>query len=140
MARRSGYSGREIHARQQRRTSHRSKSARGSEFVSEESGYRRLPYKLHRVVQRNGGLRRSARHSESCSREMSEKPVRVAVVGLGFMGGMHIAALQSIPAAQLMAVYSRDERKLSGDLSGVGGNLSGGGGVYDFSSLQRYRN
>jgi predicted dehydrogenase len=55
------------------------------------------------------------------------------------MGGMHIAALQSIPAAQLVAVYSRDEQKLSGDLSAVGGNLSGAGGVYDFSSLRRYR-
>jgi predicted dehydrogenase len=53
---------------------------------------------------------------------------------------MHIAALQSVPAAQLVAVYSRDERKLSGDLSAVGGNLSGAGGVYDFSSLKKYRN
>lgn len=71
---------------------------------------------------------------------MSEKPIRVAVVGLGFMGGMHVAGLQSIPSAQVVAVYSRDERKLSGDLSEVGGNLSGAGGVYDFSSLKKYRN
>ena len=56
---------------------------------------------------------------------MTDKPLRVAVVGLGFMGGMHVAALQSIPAAELVAVYSRDERKLSGDLSTVGGNLAG---------------
>jgi predicted dehydrogenase len=70
---------------------------------------------------------------------MAEKPVRVAVVGLGFMGGMHIAALQSIPAAQLVAVCSRDERRLSGDLSEVGGNLSGAGGVYDFSAVKKYR-
>src|SRR3954463_7697493 len=70
---------------------------------------------------------------------MAEKPVRVAVVGLGFMGGMHTAALQSIPAAQLVAVHSRDERKLSGDLSAVEGNLSGAGGVYDFSSVKKYR-
>src|SRR5919199_5246950 len=72
-------------------------------------------------------------------RTMAGQPVRVAVVGLGFMGGMHVAALQSIPSAQLVAVYSRDERKLSGDLSAVGGNLSGAGGVYDFSSLKKYR-
>src|SRR3954451_3263087 len=70
---------------------------------------------------------------------MADKPVRVAVVGLGFMGGMHIAALQSIPDAELVAVYSRDERKLSGDLSEVGGNLSGAGGIYDFSNLKKYR-
>lgn len=55
------------------------------------------------------------------------------------MGSMHIAALQSIPAAELVAVYSRDERKLSGDLSEVGGNLSGAGGAYDFNSLKKYR-
>src|SRR5437763_15345948 len=71
---------------------------------------------------------------------MAEQPVRVAVVGLGFMGGMHVAGLQSVPAAQLVAVYSRDERKLSGDLSAVGGNLSGAGGAYDFSALKKYRN
>src|SRR3954453_11540606 len=70
---------------------------------------------------------------------MAEKSVRVAVVGLGFMGGMHVAGLQSVPGAQLVAVYSRDERKLSGDLSEVGGNLSGAGGGYDFSSLKKYR-
>src|SRR5690349_25028247 len=70
---------------------------------------------------------------------MGQRPIRVAVVGLGFMGGMHIAALQSVPSAQLVAVYSRDERKLSGDLSAVGGNLSGAGGVYDFSSVKKYR-
>src|SRR3954453_1690525 len=71
---------------------------------------------------------------------MAEKSVRVAVVGLGFMGGMHVAALQSVPAAQVVAVYSRDERKISGDLTAVGGNLSGAGGAYDFSSLKKCRN
>lgn len=70
---------------------------------------------------------------------MAEEPLRVAVVGLGFMGSMHTAALQSIPGAELVAICSRDERKLSGDLSAVGGNLSSGSGIYNFSSLKKYR-
>lgn len=65
-------------------------------------------------------------------------PVRVAVVGLGFMGSKHIAAFQSSPQAELVAVYSRDQKKLSGDLSSIQGNLGGPGGVYDFSGLRKY--
>ncbi|HLK21010.1 MAG TPA: Gfo/Idh/MocA family oxidoreductase [Bryobacteraceae bacterium] len=65
--------------------------------------------------------------------------MRVAVAGLGFMGSTHIRALQSIPGAELVAVCSRDEKKLGGDLSGVQGNLGGPGERLDFSKVSRYR-
>jgi len=65
--------------------------------------------------------------------------MRVAVAGLGFMGSTHIRALQSIPGAELVAVCSRDEKKLAGDLSAVQGNLGGGGERLDFSNVARYR-
>jgi predicted dehydrogenase len=65
--------------------------------------------------------------------------MRVAVAGLGFMGSTHIRALQSIPDAELVAVCSRDEKKLAGDLSGVQGNLGGPGEQLDFSRVSRYR-
>lgn len=65
--------------------------------------------------------------------------MRLAVVGLGFMGGVHINALKSIPAVRLAAVVSRDEAKLSGDLRGSGGNLGGGGEIFDFSRVKKYR-
>jgi predicted dehydrogenase len=65
--------------------------------------------------------------------------MRVAVVGLGFMGSTHIRALQSIPQAELVAVCSRDEKKLAGDLSGIQGNLGGPGERLDFSGVARYR-
>jgi predicted dehydrogenase len=65
--------------------------------------------------------------------------MRVAVAGLGFMGSTHIRALQSIPDAELVAVCSRDEKKLAGDLSGVQGNLGGPGECLDFSGVSRYR-
>lgn len=38
-------------------------------------------------------------------------PIRVAVVGAGAFGRNHIRAIQSIPAAQLIAVVDEDERK-----------------------------
>ena len=65
--------------------------------------------------------------------------MRVAVAGLGFMGSTHIRALQSIPQAQLVAVCSRDEKKLAGDLTGIQGNLGGPGERLDFSGVARYR-
>src|SRR5579871_509119 len=65
--------------------------------------------------------------------------MRVAVLGLGFMGSTHIHALRSIPGAELAAVCSRDEKKLAGDLSSIQGNLGGPGERLDFSNVARYR-
>lgn len=65
--------------------------------------------------------------------------MRVAVLGLGFMGSTHLNALLSIPGAELAAVCSRDEKKLSGDLSAVQGNIGGPGEKLDFSRVAKYR-
>ena len=65
--------------------------------------------------------------------------MRVAVAGLGFMGTTHIRALQSIPNTELVAVCSRDEKKLAGDLSAIQGNLGGPGDRLDFSGVAKYR-
>jgi predicted dehydrogenase len=65
--------------------------------------------------------------------------MRFAVLGLGFMGSTHLKALQSIPDAELVAVCSSDEKKLSGDLTGIQGNVGGQGERLDFSGLSRYR-
>jgi predicted dehydrogenase len=65
--------------------------------------------------------------------------LRVGVIGLGFMGSTHIQALLSIPGAQLVAVCSRDETKLSGDLSAIQGNTGGPGARLDFSDVAKYR-
>ena len=64
--------------------------------------------------------------------------MRVAVVGLGFMGSMHLKALRSIPGAEIAAVYSSDPTKLSGDLSGIQGNLGGAGERFDFANVTKY--
>ena len=64
--------------------------------------------------------------------------MRIAVLGLGFMGSTHLKALRNVPAATLAAVVSSDDAKLAGDLSGIQGNLGGPGEKMDFSAISRY--
>ena len=64
--------------------------------------------------------------------------MRIAVLGLGFMGSTHLKALRNVPGATLAAVVSADDTKLAGDLSGIQGNLGGPGEKMDFSAIARY--
>lgn len=54
------------------------------------------------------------------------------------MGSTHAMAMRGLGDVELAAVYSSDEKKLSGDLTGVQGNLGGGGERLDFSGLRKY--
>ncbi|HYP07873.1 MAG TPA: Gfo/Idh/MocA family oxidoreductase [Bryobacteraceae bacterium] len=65
--------------------------------------------------------------------------MRIAVLGLGFMGSTHLKAWRSVLGAQVTAVYSNDERKLTGDLSHIEGNLGLKGETFDFSAIRKYR-
>jgi len=65
--------------------------------------------------------------------------MRIAVLGLGFMGSTHLKALKNIPQARLTAVVSGDEKKLAGDLSDIQGNIGGPGEKMDFSGVKKYR-
>jgi predicted dehydrogenase len=65
--------------------------------------------------------------------------MRIAMLGLGFMGGVHLRALREVAGATLAAVFSNDERQLTGDLSGTQGNLGRPGENYDFSAIKVYR-
>ncbi len=69
----------------------------------------------------------------------SQRPVRIAILGLGFMGSTHGKALREVAGAELAAVYSQDEKKLAGDLTAVRGNLGGPGEKMDFSRVTRHR-
>ena len=64
--------------------------------------------------------------------------MKLAVIGLGFMGLTHLKALQNIPGAELAAVASDDPVALGGDLTSVGGNLGVEGERFDFSSVNQY--
>lgn len=65
--------------------------------------------------------------------------MRIGVIGLGFMGATHLKAIANIPGAVLGAVMDLDEKRLSGDLSGIQGNLGGPAQKWDFSGIGRYR-
>ena len=65
--------------------------------------------------------------------------MRIGVIGLGFMGSTHLKALANIPGAQLAAVMDLDEKRLSGDLSGIQGNIGGPAQTMDFSGVGKYR-
>ena len=54
------------------------------------------------------------------------------------MGSAHLQAYQQVAGANIVAVASSDERKLSGDLSSITGNLDRGGQMMDFSRVARY--
>jgi predicted dehydrogenase len=65
--------------------------------------------------------------------------MKIAVLGLGFMGSTHLKAWKKVPGAQLVAVASNIEKQLTGDLSDIQGNIGGPGGKLDFSAVKKYR-
>lgn len=65
--------------------------------------------------------------------------MKIGVLGLGFMGSTHLQGIARIPELELFAVMDSDERRLSGDLSGIQGNLGGPGQKMDFSAARQYR-
>ncbi len=73
---------------------------------------------------------------------------RIGVIGLGFMGRMHIAAYQKISGAQVVAIADKDPQRASGDFSSGWGNVSGAAttmnmngvlGTTDFNELLRMK-
>jgi predicted dehydrogenase len=64
--------------------------------------------------------------------------MRIAVVGLGFMGSTHLQAYRHAQGAEVAAVVSEDPVKLGGDLSSISGNLNRPGEKLDFSKIQKY--
>ena len=64
--------------------------------------------------------------------------MRVAVVGLGFMGLTHLKGWRNVPGTEIAAVSSDDAKALSGDLSGIQGNLGVSGETFDFSGARKY--
>jgi predicted dehydrogenase len=64
--------------------------------------------------------------------------MRIAIVGLGFMGSTHLKGLQTVTGATLAAVAESDPIKRSGDMSSIQGNLGGPGEKFDFSNVAQY--
>jgi predicted dehydrogenase len=66
-------------------------------------------------------------------------PVKLGVIGLGFMGSTHCKAALQLPHVQLAAVCDTDEQRLRGDFSNVRGNSGDVGGQLDFTGVAAYR-
>lgn len=64
--------------------------------------------------------------------------VKIGILGIGFMGVTHFKAAQNIKGGKVVAICTRDKKKLAGDWRGVQGNFGGGGGVQDLTGIRRY--
>lgn len=67
-------------------------------------------------------------------------PVRIGVIGIGFMGSAHFNIHRANPAAQVVAICDVDKKKLSGDWSSIAGNVAVGGGKVDLAGIKTYEN
>lgn len=63
--------------------------------------------------------------------------IKVGIIGLGFMGRMHLESYRKHPQVKLTAVSDIIAKKLKGDLSG-GGNIPTGEDIFDFSGIRAY--
>jgi predicted dehydrogenase len=64
--------------------------------------------------------------------------IRIGILGIGFMGVTHFKAAQRIKGGKVVAICTRDKRKLAGDWRSVQGNFGGGGGVQDLHGIRTY--
>lgn len=64
--------------------------------------------------------------------------VSIGIAGMGFMGVTHFRAIEKLRGAKVVAICTRDQKKLHGDWRKVQGNFGGSGGVQDVSKLARY--
>lgn len=64
--------------------------------------------------------------------------MRVAILGLGFMGLTHLKAYRRIPGVEIAAISSNDPRVLAGDLSHIQGNLDIGGEPVDIGGVPKF--
>lgn len=65
--------------------------------------------------------------------------INVGIVGIGFMGLTHYTAYAKVRGAKVLAICTRDPKKLAGDWRGIQGNLGGpAGGIMDLKGIQGY--
>ena len=60
---------------------------------------------------------------------------RVGIIGLGFMGRMHISAYARVPDARLVAIADQDAKRAGGDFSGAWGNIAGAVETLDMTGI-----
>src|SRR5689334_6133550 len=60
---------------------------------------------------------------------------KVGIIGLGFMGRMHIGAYSKLRGARLVAVADQDPKRAGGDFSGGWGNIAGSVDKLDMTGI-----
>lgn len=65
--------------------------------------------------------------------------IRIGIVGIGFMGMIHYLAARKLRGAKVVAICSRDEKKLAGDWRDIKGNFGPRGEMMDLSGVKKYR-
>jgi predicted dehydrogenase len=60
---------------------------------------------------------------------------RVGIIGLGFMGRMHIGAYRKLRGVRLVAIADQDARRAGGDFSGSWGNIAGSAESLDMTGI-----
>jgi predicted dehydrogenase len=61
--------------------------------------------------------------------------IRIGIIGLGFMGRMHIGAYQKIEGARIVAIADQDPKRARGDFSGGWGNIAGSAEALDMAGI-----
>jgi predicted dehydrogenase len=64
--------------------------------------------------------------------------IGIGLVGIGFMGWIHWLAAQGLSDGRIVAVCSRDPRKLAGDWRGIQGNFGPPATLVDLTQQARY--
>src|SRR5438876_328276 len=64
--------------------------------------------------------------------------VRIGIAGIGFMGWIHYLATRQLRGATLVAVHSRDPKKLAGDWTAIRGNFGPPGEHVDLAGINSY--
>ena len=64
--------------------------------------------------------------------------VRIGIIGIGFMGMIHYYGIQRGTGAEVVAICTRDQKKLQGDWTGIQGNFGPRGGMEDLSNVKTY--
>ncbi|MBI1900032.1 MAG: Gfo/Idh/MocA family oxidoreductase [Planctomycetia bacterium] len=65
--------------------------------------------------------------------------LRVGIAGIGFMGMIHYQAYGRAKGVKVVALCTRDEKKLAGDWRGIQGNFGPPGEMTDLSGVAKYR-
>ena len=76
--------------------------------------------------------------TQSSDKAKFMKSVGIGIVGIGFMGMTHFNAVQKLSGAKVVALCSRDPKKLAGDWTGIQGNFGPRGVQMDLSGQAKY--